>query len=799
LTEKKPRVYQVAKDFMISSEGLIEILKDLGVKAKSHMSTVDPSVVELVRQRFQQEKEAVQAGERRKKEAAAEIETKVADEPSAKPAGKPAAAVRAKPTPAVQATKPKVQPAPPSAAAPVKPAKPVKPAESTPLSPLEEARQKAAPSRLQRSGRPFNMPGMRSGRGRRQRQKTDDRSARESVKQTLADISAGTKGKKYKKKDIEPTAVATEEHTRKITISELASVAELAEKLDVSPPQIITRLLGMGRMVTQNQRLDKDTIEIVALEFDYGVEFQSEYGAEKVEEQEKDKPEDLVQRPPVVTVMGHVDHGKTSLLDYVRKTNVIAGEKGGITQHIGAYNVELPDGRRVTFLDTPGHQAFTAMRARGAQATDIVVLVVAADDRVMPQTLEAIDHARAAGVPIIVAVNKIDKPEANLPMIKQDLANNGLLIEEYGGQVPSVDVSAKHGTNVDDLMELILLQADLLEVKANPDRRARGVVIESKIERGRGTVATILVQNGTLKVGDPFICGSQFGKVRAMADERGKRVKSAAPSTPVEVTGWSGPPLAGDLFVATATEADAREIGMERQLLAREQARDRRKKAISLVNIASRIKEGQVNKLRLIIKADVAGSVEVLSEQLQAIEHEEVQTEIIHASVGQINSSDVELAAASHAVIIGFNTRVDPAAQQAAINYGVDIKIYGIIYKVMEDVKSALEGLLRPEEVEREKATVEVRQVFQVSKSGTIAGCYVQSGTVERSHKVRVVRDGEVIHTGVIGNLKRFKDDVKEVAQGFECGISIEGFKDFKEGDTIQAFVVEEVARRLDA
>jgi len=777
LSEKKPRVYQIAKDFNVSSEALIEILKGLEVRAKSHMSTLDPSVVDLVRKKFQEEKEAVQASDARKQEA------KAAKERESREARRVADAPAPKAKPAVPAPpKPQAPPAPaPAARAPA--------TESpAPESPAPAASPGASPpaTRLRPPARPE----------RRRRRVTDDKTVRESVKRTLTALEGGVKSKRYKKR-IEESAVATQvDDKNKILVNELASVAELADRLEVSPSQVITKLLGLGKMATQNQRLDRDTIELVALEFDYAVEFEEEYGTERIEETVEDDPADLSPRAPVVTVMGHVDHGKTSLLDTIRKSNVVGGEKGGITQHIGAYEVEVGNQRKVTFLDTPGHQAFTAMRARGAQATDIVVLVVAADDRVMPQTVEAIDHAKAAGVPIIVAINKIDKPDANAAMVKQDLASHGLMIEEYGGQVPAAEISAKSGTGIDDLLDVILLQADLLEIKANPGRRARGVVIESKIERGRGNVATVLVQTGTLRVGDPFVCGNQFGKVRAMSDERGNRVKEAGPSTPVEVTGWSGTPAAGDIFTGTATEADAREIGMERQHVDREK-RHQRAQRIRLDSFRKQMEEGRIEELRLIIKADVAGSAEVLSEQLGDLKHEEVQVQVIHSGVGQINESDVLLAAASGAVIIGFNVRPDVGAQTAAGREGVDIKLYNIIYQAVEDVRSALEGLLKPEEVEKTMATVEVRKVFHISKSGTIAGGYVQSGTVHRSQRARLLREGDEMFRGGLSSLKRFKDDVREVAAGFECGIGIEGYNDIREGDVIETYVIEEIARRL--
>jgi translation initiation factor IF-2 len=475
---------------------------------------------------------------------------------------------------------------------------------------------------------------------------------------------------------------------------------------------------------------------------------------------------------------------------------VVAGEKGGITQHIGAYEVRLPNGREVTFLDTPGHEAFTAMRARGAQVTDIVVLVVAADDRVMPQTVEALDHARAAEVPVIVAINKVDKPEANVLRVKQDLASHNALIEEYGGKMPAVEISAKSGKGVDELLEIILLQADILELTANVKKAARGVVIESKIEQGRGRVATVLLQRGILEVGDPFLCGKVYGKVRSLSNERGKRVKKAGPSVPVEVTGFSDSPAAGDLFQVMESEGKARQLSQQRQLIARE-IEQRERKQVTLTDFFDMKERGEVRELRLIIKADVGGSVEVLREQLGSLGTSEVSCRVIHSGVGPINESDVLLADASSAVIIGFGVSVGSRAAEQARQSQVDIRTYNIIYEAVEDVKSALSGLLKPEEVERVKGKAEVRQVFRTSKSGAVAGCYVLDGTVSRTHQARLLREGKVVYTGKIASLRRFKDDVREVAQGFECGIGLEGHDDVHEGDIIETFVIELVARRI--
>ena len=768
----KLRVFQVAKDFNVSSEALIGILQGLGVSAKSHMSTLDAAVVDLVRNKFKEEKAVTKAEDARKQEVKAALE-------------RDAVRRTAPPTPVATAPLPPA-PAPPQ----VRKEKEPELVEVPPAAPRRPAPPPGPPQ-----------PKVQQ----RRRGPVDDKTVRDSVKKTLANLE-GAKSKRYKKRftnePVQPVAasdagVLIEERGDEVKIPEMSSVTELAEILNLRPAEIITKLMGMGKMVTVNHRLDKDTIELLALEYGHAVRFVSEFGEEEAEtEEDVDHAEDMKPRAPVVTVMGHVDHGKTSLLDYVRKANVVAGEKGGITQHIGAYEVQLANGREVTFLDTPGHEAFTAMRARGAQVTDIVVLVVAADDRVMPQTIEALDHARAAEVPIIVAINKIDKPEANVIRVKQDLASHNALIEEYGGKIPAVEISAKQGKGIDELLEIILLQADILELTANVKKAARGVVIESKIEQGRGRVATVLLQRGILEVGDPFLCGKVYGKVRSMANERGKRVKNAGPSVPVEVTGFSDSPAAGDLFQVMESEGKARQLSQQRQLVARE-IEHRERKQVTLTDFFGMKERGEVRELRLIIKGDVGGSVEVLREQLGSLGTSEVSCRVIHSGVGPINESDVLLADASTAVIIGFGVNVGSRAAEQARQSQVDIRTYNIIYEAVEDVKSALSGLLKPEEVERVKGKAEVRQVFRTSKSGAIAGCYVLDGTIARAHQARLQREGKVVYEGKIGSLRRFKDDVKEVAQGFECGIGLEGHDDVHEGDIIETFVIELVARRI--
>jgi translation initiation factor IF-2 len=548
-------------------------------------------------------------------------------------------------------------------------------------------------------------------------------------------------------------------------------------------------------MVSINQRLDVETITLVADEFGFEVEFQKEYTSDALEDKGVD-PASLVFRSPVVTIMGHVDHGKTSLLDYIRSTNVVAGEAGGITQHIGAYKVDVGKGKFISFLDTPGHEAFTAMRARGAQLTDIVILVVAADDAVMPQTVEAINHAQAANVPIVIAINKVDKPGSNIERIKQQLAERNILVEDWGGKYQCVEISAKTGFNIDLLLEKILLEAEILDLKANPDRPARGAVVESELDKGRGITGTILVQKGTLKIGDPFIAGIYQGKVRAMFDERGNKVFEAPPSTPVQVLGFEGAPQAGDTLVVVDSDRMARDIGLKRQQLKREQDQ-KQVHHITLDEIAKQISIGGVKELPLIVKGDVDGSVEALSDSLMKLSNEEVIVRVIHKGVGGISESDVILSSASNAIIIGFHVRPNLNARKLAETEDVDIRLYNVIYDAINEVKSALEGLLSPVLSEEITATLEIRETFKIPKAGTIAGCYVQDGKIIRNSKVRLIRDGIVIHEGEIASLKRFKDDVREVDSGYECGLNIANFNDLKVGDIIEAFKIVETKKKL--
>ena len=624
------------------------------------------------------------------------------------------------------------------------------------------------------------------------------------IKETLARLTnkpqkKSAKWRKEKREAFEERereeAELEREESKILRITEFVTANDLALMMDVPVNKIIATCMNIGVMVSINQRLDAETINIVAEEFGFKTEYVSAEVSEAIAEEEDDE-ESLQQRPPIVTVMGHVDHGKTSLLDYIRNANVIAGEAGGITQHIGAYNVKLDDGRRITFLDTPGHEAFTAMRARGAKMTDIAIIIVAADDNVMPQTVEAINHASAAGVPIVFAINKIDKPNANPDKIKEELANMNYLVEDWGGKYQSQEISAKKGTGVAELMEKVLLEAELLDLKANPNRKAVGTVIESSLDKGRGYVATVLVQNGTLNVGDIMVAGTSYGKIRAMFNERNQRVTTAGPSAPVLVLGLNGATTAGDTFNILDSDREAREIANRREQLQRE-LKERTRRMPGLDDIARRRALGEFHELNLIVKGDVDGSIEALSDSLIKLSTPEVQVNVIHKAVGAISESDVTLASASDAVIIGFQVRPSVAAKRLAENDGVDIRLYSIIYDAIEEVKDAMAGMLSPEIKEEVTGTAEVLQTYKISRVGTIAGCMVREGKIKRTSKVRLIRDGIVIYTGELGSLKRFKDDVKEVASGYDCGLNINNYNDVKEGDMIEAFEEIEVSKKL--
>ncbi len=631
-----------------------------------------------------------------------------------------------------------------------------------------------------------------------------DEDVAKQVKETLARLTNKTKNKaakyrKEKRENVQNRLMEQEEMEQEdskiLKLTEFVTANELASMMDIPVTQVIATCMSIGIMVSINQRLDAETINLVAEEFGYKTEYVSAEVAQAITEEE-DNEEDLQPRAPIVTVMGHVDHGKTSLLDYIRKANVIAGEAGGITQHIGAYNVKLEDGRHITFLDTPGHEAFTAMRARGAKVTDIAIIIVAADDNVMPQTKEAINHAMAAGVPIVFAINKVDKPHANPDKIKEELAAMNFLVEEWGGKYQSQDISAKKGTGVHDLLEKVLLEAEMLDLKANPDRKATGSIIESSLDKGRGYVATMLVANGTLKMGDIVLAGTSYGKVKAMFNERNQRIKEAGPSEPVLILGLNGAPAAGDTFHVIDTEQEARDIANKREQLQREQGL-RTQKLLTLDEVGRRLALGDFHELNVIVKGDVDGSVEALSDSLIKLSTEQVQVNVIHKGVGQISESDVTLAAASDAIIVGFQVRPSSSSGKLAEQEGVDIRKYSVIYDAIEEVKAAMEGMLAPTLKEQITATIEVREVFNITKVGLVAGAMVKTGKVKRSDKARLIRDGIVVFTGAINALKRFKDDVKEVGTNFECGISLTNCNDIKVGDIIEAYEEVEVKQTL--
>ncbi len=643
---------------------------------------------------------------------------------------------------------------------------------------------------LRKGGKRFSVPKV----------EPSEEDVQKQVRETLEKLQGKSKkgkGAKYRRDKRDQHRAQTEQELEQqqleskiLKVTEFVTASEVATMMDVSTTEIISACMSLGIMVTMNQRLDAETLSIVAEEFGYEVEFVTAEIEEAIEEEE-DAPEDLKPRAPIVTVMGHVDHGKTSLLDYVREANVIAGESGGITQHIGAYGVQLEDGQTITFLDTPGHEAFTAMRARGAQVTDIAVIVIAADDDIMPQTKEAISHAQAAGVPIVFAINKIDRPTANPDKIKEGLAGMNLLVEDWGGKIQSHDISAKTGDGVKELLEKVLLEAELLELKANPDKAASGTVVEAFLDKGRGYVSTILVQNGTLKIGDYVLAGTNSGKVKAMQDERGKEVQQAGPATPISILGLDGAPQAGDRFNVMEDEREAKQIATKRSQLQREQS-VRTQRHITLDEIGRRIALGDFKELNIILKGDVDGSVEALTDSFQKLSTDEIQVNIIHKGVGAITESDVLLASASDAIVIGFNVRPMGNARDIADKEEIDIRMYSIIYDAINDLKDAMEGMLSPEIKEEITGNAEIRETFKISKVGTIAGCMVTTGKIFRNSGIRLIRDGVVVYTGELASLKRFKDDVKEVAKGYDCGLQIKNYNDIKEGDIVEAF--EEVA-----
>jgi translation initiation factor IF-2 len=883
----KLRVHDLAGEFGVSSDEVINLLRQMDVPVRSHLSPLSDDQVARIRARWEREKrarvaapaattrrrrgatppaapepapEAAAAADgsavRRRRRVAPEpvveappaeptTPASIAATPSAPPVSTPAPVPvaasagdnatldrpRATPPSSVRT------PAPPTQNAPVAPSppyssdrgdsrerqrpQPVVPgaprprpvatgAPYTPPRPVASAAPGAgtAPPRREDRGGPSRGDDRGARRGKKGKRGVDQEAVSANIGKTMASMrgpirrggARRAEDGSYREELAAQRQAEVEREKKTVRVNEFITVSELAQILKVPAVQIVGfAFKNLGLMVTINQRLDFDQIELIAGEFGFQAVKEEEYAADlKTSPTAEDTAEQLEPRPPVVTIMGHVDHGKTSLLDYIRKANVVAGESGGITQHIGAYHVDLPGDKSITFLDTPGHEAFTAMRARGAQVTDIVVLVVAADDQVMPQTIEAISHAKNAGVPMIVAINKIDLPGANPMKVKQDLLQHGVVLEEFGGTVLSSEVSAKKGTGIDSLLDQILLQAEILDLRANPNRSAQGAVVEAQLDPGKGPVATVLVSNGTLRVGDDFICGMYSGRVRALLDERGRNVKDAGPAIPVQILGIGGVPMAGDQFVVVEDAMESREIAQRRQRLDRE-AKSRRtaKGVVSLEDFMSQTAPGQARTLRIVIKADQGGPAEALADALAQLSNEEVSVEVIHRGVGAITESDILLARASGAIIVGFHVRPDNNARSAAEREGVEIKLYKIIYEAVEDVRAALEGMLRPEEREVVLGEAEVRDLFKVPKMGVIAGCSVRSGVINRQGRVRVIRDGTEIYDGNIASLRRFKDDVKEVREGFECGIGVENFNDIKVGDVLECYRKEQVARTL--
>jgi translation initiation factor IF-2 len=876
------RVFEVAREFRIESDKLLQLLQGMGVRVRTEASAVDDATVAKLRARFERERRAghgdaeesldavieqtqpvAKRKRRRKADIEAAAETEAVEEPEEEtvtplfpdlpeteaevqplpaellePVSEagvveaPVAEAVAQPeeleepeeeeaeapsVPAAEAEAAEAQEQEQEQAAAARPPADVRPrlrraAEvlgkiAAPAPPAAPAASAAPGGQVRIQAEGFTTDGRRKKDKRKKgKRRVDQDAVQENIARVMSELKGSGRKRRHRREEAPSRAEMEAERKRRaveeattVRVNEFLTVAELADLINQSPSAIVgSAFKNLGLMVTINQRLDFDQIELLLDEFGFRAVREEEYGGDMVaaQQEEEDRPEDLVPRPPVVTVMGHVDHGKTSLLDYVRKSNVIAGESGGITQHIGAYHVDLPGERELTFLDTPGHAAFTAMRARGAEVTDIVILVVAADDSVMPQTVEAISHARNAGVPLVVAVNKIDLPGANPAKIKQDLLQHGVVVEEFGGEVMAADISAKKGTNIEDLLEKVLLQAEMLDLKANPDRAAQGTVVEAQLDVGKGPVATVLVMNGTLHVGDSFVCGHHDGRVRALLDERGKAVTEAGPGIPVQILGISGVPQAGDaLVVMDAVRAS--EIAQTRQRLDREKQLRIKSRGVKLTDISRMLAEGQQVYLNLIIKGDVDGSVQALSDALAQLSTTEIQVDVIHRGVGAINESDVLLAATAGAIIIGFHVRPGADARAVAQREGVDIRLYNIIYEAVEDVRAALEGMLTPEEKEVLLGEAEVRQLFRVPKIGTVAGCYVTEGVLDRRARVRVVRDGVAVYEGELGSLKRFKDDVREVREGFECGLSVSGFNDLKIGDRIECYRIESVARTL--
>ena len=803
MATRQTRIFQIAKDLNISHTEILTFLKNKGVEVASHMSPVDKHIQDMIQTEFHKEREDIDRF--RKEQVRREIhQTRIDEQQKAQKKLNLLSLDEQRSLEKKEEKKAKQKAEKKAIEDEQKKAEQAKQKKQK----KQEKQEKTVKSN-QHKLRKIDLSEIKSKIGiitRKPPIKTDkkqdpaNRSAKDAVKQTLARMDKKTRKKIYKKdrKQVADEIIA-EDGVQKIQIPEYSSVDELAKIMELSPSDIIQECISLGKLATINQRLDWDIIEMLAETFGYKAEAVEDVAEElfSLDESQEDI-EKAIPRGPVVTVMGHVDHGKTSLLDYIRDANVVAGESGGITQHTGAYQVDLPkEGKRITFLDTPGHEAFTAMRARGAQITDIVVLVVAANDGVMPQTAEAISHAKAAGVPLVVAINKMDLPDVDPDRVKRELADNEVLLEDWGGKIQGVEISAKNGMGIDDLLQSILVEAEVLELKANQDTKARGTVIDSKLDKGHGPMATILIQKGTLKVGDPFICNNYAGRVRAIMDERGQRIQEGLPSEAVQVLGFDQVPQAADIFSVVDDARDLKRLAADRQRTKREI--DQRKiKATTLDSISAKIKEGSVKTLPLVIKGDVDGSIEALSETLEKIRNKEVGIQIIHKSVGLVTESDVLLAAASGAVVIAFHVQVDANAKLQAQQAGVDIRSYNVIYNAEEEVKMALEGLLEPELKEEIVGRAVVLEMFKVPKQGFIAGSRVDEGIIVRGAKARLIRDDEVIHEGTVTSLKRFKDDVKEIKEGMECGIGIDGAGKFKEDDVIVVYEIQSIKRTLE-
>ncbi|MBN1757632.1 MAG: translation initiation factor IF-2 [Chitinispirillaceae bacterium] len=809
----KEKVYKLAQEFKVSSEALVQMLRGMGIPVKSHMSTVDENLRTDIKKKFEQERAEIRKEYERKKQmltrareeligkneeevtAAKQQETqKEGPAETAVPAGERSGAAESRSERPHQPRRPfnrdRVRTSGESGGGREQtyipqhqPGKPAAPAAEKPSSDAG------------RSAPRGNQKGKKKTKKRNERPEIDELQLKANVKKTLAKIGSGFAKKKYKKEAVAEGEETAEETRKVLNVAEFVTVNELSNMMNVPISEVIAKCLGLGLFVTINQRLDFETIELVVDEFGYDAQLMNEY-SDGVEEVETEADEgQMVPRAPVVTVMGHVDHGKTSLLDHIRKANIVSGEAGGITQHIAAYEVQTKQGS-VTFLDTPGHEAFTAMRARGSQITDVIVLVVAADSGVMPQTKEAIDHARAAGVPLVIAINKIDLPTANIDRIKGELASYNVLVEEYGGQVSCVEISAKTGVGIDRLLEVLALETEILELKANPNGKAHGVVIESELDKGKGPIATVLVGKGTLKKGDAFVTGIHNGRVRDLYNEHGQLVEQAGPSQPVLVLGLSGTPQAGDSFRVVDDEKEAREISARRRLAQKEREL-RQIGTVSLDHLYEQIKAGNMQTLNIILKGDVDGSVEALAASLEKLSTEEIKVCVIHKSVGAIKETDINLAMASTGLIIGFHLSPNSKIRDLAKMNGVEIRTYRIIYEVLDDVRNAMEGMLKPEIKENVLGSVTIRKVFKISKFGTVAGSYVDSGVVHRGDRARLIRDDVIIAEGKIGSLRRLQEDVREVNSGYECGLSIDNYSDYREEDRIEVFEEIEVARKL--